>query len=141
MLASVFGRSSGGAIGTHYVLLLLASLIGPTTAAARPPAQDIDWRPAAATRTSINDINKWAHLQTSHRPTDAPKLHYGNDLRRRELSIVSYATTTPGSNTCGFYTDDGSSSCSFNRPSLTRNVCASADILPLHRNRPTHGML
>ena len=126
MFASVFRGSSGDAIEPHFVLLLLASLVGPTTAAARPPVQDVDWRRAAATRTSINDINKWAHLQTSHRPTDAPKLHYGTDLRRRELSIVSYATTSPGSNTCGFYTDDGSSSCpsycSLNSASLTRNV-------------------
>lgn len=86
-------------------MLLLASIIGIATASAH------DGRPAAPTGTGTNVIQKWAHLQTSHRPTDAPKLYYGQDLRRREFSIVSYATAPPGSNTCGFFTEDGSLSC------------------------------
>ncbi|KAM7201121.1 hypothetical protein V8F33_003533 [Rhypophila sp. PSN 637] len=107
---------------THHLLLwLLASLVGISysspAAQARRSAQNVAsdvWKLAEPTGTGSD--NRWTHLQQSHRPTDAPRLHGyhhallgpGGDLKKRELSIVSYDTAPVGSNTCGFFTDDGS---------------------------------
>ncbi|KAK3322663.1 hypothetical protein B0H66DRAFT_554906 [Apodospora peruviana] len=103
----------GGRSGHRSILvLLLASLAGSATASAVRrsvrSAVDADWSPAAPTPTAgISDkTNKWAHLRTSHRPTDAPKAPFWVDLRPR--AEVSLASGPVGTNTCGFYTDDGS---------------------------------
>ncbi|KAM7219615.1 hypothetical protein V8F06_004996 [Rhypophila decipiens] len=105
----------------HILVCLLASITGTSHASpapqARRSAQNVAgdvWKLAEPTGTRADD--RWTHLQQSHRPTDAPRLHGyhhallgpGGDLRKRELSIVSYDTAPVGSNTCGFFTDDGS---------------------------------
>ncbi|KAK3368295.1 hypothetical protein B0H63DRAFT_565016 [Podospora didyma] len=72
------------------VLVVLATVASTVTAGL---IQDSDWKPAAPTGTTPPD--GWAHLQVSHRPTDAPTLATWQDLRR--------AVDT---NTCGFFPDD-----------------------------------
>lgn len=101
-------------------VLLLASVVGTSHAGAvqargRSAHTVQEWKPPAptGTGTGAGDGDQWNHLRQSHRPTDAPRLRGYNglgddvDLRKRELSIVSYDTAPVGSNTCGFFTDDG----------------------------------
>ncbi|KAM7206108.1 hypothetical protein V8F20_002890 [Naviculisporaceae sp. PSN 640] len=117
MRVSIFKHRSRGAVvsNRHLLFLLFTGLVGAVPG--RRSAQDIareEWKPAVPTGTGTENT-KWTHLQQSHRPTDAPRLRghhalpaaFADDLRKRELSIVSYDTAPVGSNTCGFLTQDG----------------------------------
>lgn len=78
-------------------LLILASVITTAAAARRGAPLAVDWKPAEATGTNTPD--GLTHLRVSHRPTDAPRLASWQDLRRG---------VEVGTNTCGFFTDEGS---------------------------------
>lgn len=82
----------------HAFLFVLASLASHALAGRKPDASQ--WKPP--TPTEALDPHDRAHLQISPRPTDSPLFRNAGELRRRDSS-----STSIGSNTCGFWTDDG----------------------------------
>ncbi|OIW33043.1 hypothetical protein CONLIGDRAFT_676852 [Coniochaeta ligniaria NRRL 30616] len=83
----------------HAVLLALATLAKHATAGRRPEGSQ--WNPPAPTKAL--EPHDRAYLQISPRPTDSPLFRNAGELRRRDS-----ASTSISSNTCGFWTDDGS---------------------------------
>jgi hypothetical protein len=80
------------------LLVILATVASHASAGRRPGVSQ--WKPP--TPTEALDPHDRAHLQISPRPTDLPLVRDAGELRRRDS-----ASTSIGSNTCGFWTDDG----------------------------------
>ncbi|KAB5516982.1 hypothetical protein GE09DRAFT_1231116 [Coniochaeta sp. 2T2.1] len=85
----------------HHALLVVLAAIASRASAAGQRADVSQWKPP--TPTGPLEPHDRASLQISPRPTGAPLgRHEEGELRRRQTSDTSI-----GSNTCGFWTDDG----------------------------------